>query len=94
MLTETWLTNTSLPHNIVNYSFLSSLRLKSRGDGVGMFVNNSLRYVIMDRSCDHLPTNNIDYLLIKLQNTSITLCCMYCSPYTKLDHVIAQLEHV
>ena len=54
MLTETWLTNTSLPHNIVNYSFLSSLRLKSRGDGVGMFVNNSLQ--------DHVIT----YLLIIL----------------------------
>ena len=68
MLTETWLTNTSLPHNIANYSLLSSPRLKTRGGDVGMFVNNFLQYVIKDRSCDHLTTNNIDYLFIELQN--------------------------
>ena len=56
MLTETWLTNTSLSYNIANYSFLSSPRLKTRGGGVGMFVNNSLQYVIKDRSCDHLTS--------------------------------------
>ena len=59
-----------------------------------MFVNNFLQYVVKDRSSDHLTTNNIDYLLIELQNTSITLCCMYCPPNIKLNHVVAQLKHI
>jgi hypothetical protein len=92
MLSETWLNNVSVSYNVSNYSFVSSPRLRGRGGGVAMFVNNLLHYVIKDRLCDHTDNNNIDYLLIELPKVNIMLCCMYCPPNTRLDHIIALLE--
>ena len=94
LLTETWLTTNSPLLNIDNYHFLSSPRVCSSEGGVAMYVHNSLQYIVKDRSCDHPISKNIDYLLVELTKSNITLCCIYCPPKTKLNDINRTLEQL
>ncbi len=64
MLSETWLTINCPLLTVDNYCLLALPRMTGRGGGVAMYVHNTVKYVVKDRSCDHIYSNNIDYLLI------------------------------
>ncbi len=95
LLTETWLDTDINNVNINNYLFVSSPRIIGRGVGVGIYINNSVKYNVKAKSIDHiLSGDNIDYILIKLTEHYVALCCMYCSPLTKQHDIIALLKNL
>jgi hypothetical protein len=83
LLSETWLSVNSVLLNIDNYSFISSPRCNGRGGGVGMYIHNSLHYLIKSKSCNVISNNGIDFVMCEFSQLRITLACMYCPPGTK-----------
>lgn len=94
LITETWLSPTSPLQNIANYHFVSSPRISGRGGGVGMYIHNSLQYNITYKSSNHPGQfKNIDYLLIELLHSNISLACIY-NPDKNLSNLISSIEHI
>ena len=73
MLSETWLAQNSFLESVENYSFISSLRTTNRWGGVRIYIHNSVKYIIKEKSADStVNNNNIDYIVIQLiGNTNI-----------------------
>ncbi len=65
MLSETWLTINCPLLNIDSYCLLLSPKMTGRYGGVAMYVHSTDTHVVKDRSCDHICSNNIHYLLIE-----------------------------
>ena len=59
VLTETWFKGVSFLVNVLNYSFVSSYRVSSSGGSVGMCLNYTAYYQVIDKSWNHNYTNNI-----------------------------------
>ena len=95
MLSETWLAQNSFLESVENYSFISSPRTTNRWGGVGIYINNFVKYIIKENFADStLNSNNKDYIVIKLiGNDNIALACMYC-PDKKLNNIVSIIEHI
>ena len=59
VLTETWFKAVSFLVNVLNYSFVSSYRVSSSEGIVGMCLNYTAYYQVIDKSWNHNYTNNI-----------------------------------
>ena len=95
MLSEIWLAQHSFLESVENYFFISSLRITNRWGGVGIYIHNSVKYIIKKKSANStVNNNNIDYIVIQLiGNTNIALACMYC-PDKKLNNIVSIIEHI
>ena len=63
--------------------------------GVGIYIHNSVKYIIKEKSADStVNNNNIDYIVIQfIGNTNIAFACMYCLD-KKLNNIISIIEHI
>ncbi len=94
LITETWLSPVSPVQNIINYHFVSSPRMSGRGGGVGMYIHNSLQFISKYNSSNQPGQfKNIDYLLIELPHSKISLACIY-NPDKNLTNLISCIEHI
>ena len=95
VLSECWLNTSYCLINIPNYSFILSSRISGcKGDGVGIYVHDSVKFFIKGKSCDNtnLDIFNIDYLLIELPELKLAICGMYSPPKTPLNNVVSLME--
>ena len=78
MLSETCLAQNSFLENVENFSFISSPPTINRWGGVEIYIHNSVKYIIKEKSADSIVNNNnIDYIVIQLiENTNIPLAYM------------------
>ena len=92
---ETWLAQNSFLKSVENFSFISSPRTTNCWGGVGIYIHNSVKYIIKEKSADStVNNNNIDYIVIQLiGNTNIALACMYC-PDIKLNNIVSIIKHI
>ena len=50
--------------------------------------------MVTNKSCDHVETHNIDYLLLELTQLNISFCCMNCSPNTPIYDIPLTIEQL
>ena len=95
MLSEIWLAQNFFLESVENYSFISSPCSTNRWGNVGIYIHNSVKYIITEKSADStVKNNNIDYVVIQLiGNNNIALACMYC-PDKKLNNIVSIIKHI
>ncbi len=94
ILSETWLSVNCPMLNISGYNLISSPRKLGRGGGVAAYLHNSVSFMVKDKSCDHVETHNIDYLLLELTQLYGSLCYMYCPPNTPVCDILSTIEQL
>ena len=95
LLSETWLDANINLVNMQDYSFVSSPSRHGRGGSVGGYLNNSVQYFVMVKSCDRGDNQAFDFIVIELIEYKVEICCMYCPPGSKsvdIFNVVEQLK--
>ena len=92
MITEAWLTSDTSLTNITGYSLLSSPITFGRGGVAGVYVHDSIKYCVKDKSCEINVDCNTDYLLFELIRYKLALGCMYCPPRNTVENIASTIE--
>jgi len=60
--------------NLVDYTFISNSRLKCRGGGVGMYINNLLSFTVRD-DLNIMDEKIFESLFIEVEYNKCTIIC-------------------